>query len=99
MENKQQPRKLIKCPHCGWEYLPGEIFYPVNTIGQPINIIRDTLGHIIYEEYKPRQEPESNESFTCENCNRTFVVDIELSFKAKPEEEVIDFSNLSVSLF
>lgn len=99
MENKLQPKKIIKCPHCGWEYLPGEIFYPKNSIGQPINIIRDTLGHIIYEEYRPNEEPLACESFTCEHCERDFVVEIELSFKAKPEEENVDFSNLSVTLF
>lgn len=47
---KLQPRTIIKCPHCGAEYLPGEVLYSDNVVGNPKNVIRDALGHIIYED-------------------------------------------------
>lgn len=100
MDNvKMQPKKVIKCPHCGWEYLPGEIFYPDNAIGQPVNIVRDSLGHIIYEEYLENKEPLAEEEFWCEHCEKPFVAEIELTVKAKPQTAELDFSETSVELF
>lgn len=95
---KLQNRQIIKCPHCGWEYLPGELLYPDSVVGQPKNVIRDTLGKIIYEDYKPYKSPESEEHYTCDNCNRQFVIEIETKYKAKVEEEALDFSQQFVSL-
>ena len=38
--------KVIKCPHCGREYLPVEIFYPTSFFGKPTNVYRDEQGKI-----------------------------------------------------
>ena len=51
---KLQPKKVITCPHCKWQYLPGEILYGDNVVGVPTQIVRDALGHVIYEEYKTK---------------------------------------------
>lgn len=90
-----QPKVLIKCPHCGWEYLPGEIYLGNALIGQPKDVIRDALGKIIYNE---GDEPDYVEHFCCEGCGRDFVVEAAISYKSKPEEEELDFSNEFVSL-
>ena len=58
---------LIKCPHCGSEYLPGEVYMPGSLIGQPDDVVRDSLGKLIYEDYdSPDREPNMIEHFTCE---------------------------------
>ena len=46
--------KVIKCPHCGREYLPVEIFYPASFFGKPTTVYRDEQGKIenIETEYE-----------------------------------------------
>ena len=97
--NKQQVKKIIACPHCGYEYLPGEIFYPNNVIGQPVNIIRDALGKILYEEYIPGKEQTAEEQYYCDSCGKPFIVEIDLHYKTRKETEELDFSDTSATLF
>ena len=98
-EVKLQPRQLIKCPHCSWEYLPGELFFPINTIGYPINIVRDPLGKILYEEYPKDKEPLAEESYICDNCNKPFTIDINISYKTHKVKEEKDFSDTNAQLW
>lgn len=90
------PRHIIACPHCGWEYLPCEIFYPGSSLGKSDSVIRDALGKIIYEDYF--EEPEFQEKYECDNCHKPFVTEVTLNFKACPEKEEFDFSTTTVSL-
>ena len=100
MEEKVKiPRKIVRCPHCGYEYLAGEIFYPDSVFGRPKQIIRDTLGHIIYEDYEEGSEPSDTEKFYCENCDRPFIAEWDVVVRSKPEEQALDFSELSTKLF
>ena len=63
--------KVISCPKCNYQYLPGEIFDPKHFLGQPKNIIRNSVGEILgYEGILM----DTTETFTCENCNHTFKV-------------------------
>ena len=96
---RQQPVKYIKCPHCGWAYLPGEVLYPINMIGYPVNIVRDGVGGILYHEYPENKEPLAEEEFWCENCDKPFIIEIEVNYKTKAVREELDFSNTSVKLF
>ena len=89
---------IIKCPHCGWEYLPGEIYLPEELSGRPDNIVRDALGKIIYADYVEDLEPDTTEHFVCENCGRSFVIEATTTYKTKPEEEEFDFGSATVSL-
>ena len=69
--------KIISCPHCNYQYLPGEIFDPRTFIGQPKNIIRNNLGEILgYEGL----QMDTTESFECVNCNKSFTVSGKLNF-------------------
>lgn len=94
-----QPRHIVKCPHCGWEYLLGEVYYPENTIGQPSNIIRDPLGKILYEEYEDGNKPLAEDKFVCENCDRPFIVELTTTVKVRAEEPELDFTEKTVQLW
>lgn len=90
---------VIKCPHCGSEYLPGEIYLPGELIGQPDEVIRDALGKIIYEDYTTEERaPEMVSHFTCEECNKPFVVEATVTYKVKVEAPERDFTSQYVSL-
>ena len=90
---------IIKCPHCSAEYLPGEIYMPNAIIGQPDEVVKDSLGKIIYEDYYTEdREPTMTESFTCEYCNKPFVITATVSYKATAEVPEKDFSTNYVSL-
>lgn len=90
---------IIRCPHCGSEYLPGEIFLPGSLIGQPDEVIRDSLGKIIYEDYSTKtREPDLTERFVCEYCEKPFVIEATITYKAKEESPENDFSTKYVSL-
>lgn len=98
--SKVQTRKIIKCPHCGWEYLPGEVLYPEDVVGIPTtNIVRDPLGHILYEEYSEGNEPKASDKYVCDNCGRPFIINFEVNYSTKPQEDVLDFSDTSISLW
>ena len=87
---------LIKCPFCGAEYSPSEIFMPGELIGKADNVIKDPTGRILYTEWA--EEPEATERFVCEQCEKTFVVEATISYKTRAEEEEADFDNLETSL-
>lgn len=90
---------VIKCPHCNSEYLPGEIYMPNSLIGQPDEVVRDALGKIIYEDYDtPEREPDMIEQFTCEYCNKPFIVEATVTYKTREEAPEKDFSTQYVSL-
>ncbi len=94
------PRKTptIRCPHCGAEYLPGEIYIPGALIGQPDEVIKDSLGKIIYEDYDPIKEPDMVEHYICDTCDKPFVVEATVTYKTREEAPERDFKNKYVSL-
>ena len=94
-------RKSInfKCPHCGAQYLPGEVYMPGALIGQPEDVVKDSLGKIIYEDYYTEtREPDMTESFICDYCDKPFVVEATVTYKTREEAPEKDFSTQYVSL-
>ena len=90
---------VIRCPHCGSEYLPGEIYLPGSLIGQPDEVIRDSLGKIVYEDYYTKsKEPNMVEHFTCEYCEKPFIIEASVTYKTKEEAPERDFKTQYVSL-
>ena len=90
---------IIKCPHCGAEYLAGELYLPGSLIGQPDEVIRDSFGKIIYEDYYQKTSmPDMIEHFICEYCDKPFVVEATVTYKAKEERPERDFKRQYVSL-
>jgi hypothetical protein len=72
---------------------------PNAIIGQPDEVIRDAFGKIIYEDYfSDDREPCLVEHFTCENCDKPFIVEASVSYKVKTEAPEHDFSTQYVSL-
>ena len=99
MKIQNSNRSIIKCPHCFTEYLPGEIYMPGSLIGQPDEVIRDAFGKIIYEDfYSETRKPDFIEHFTCEKCNRPFVIEAAVTYRVKEEAPENDFSSKYVSL-
>lgn len=73
-------RNIIKCPNCQQEYLPGEIYYPKEFLGQPKYIVRDIYGCILGNE---GIEQNTTETFCCENCNTLFKISAKITFNTE----------------
>ena len=94
-----QKHNTIKCPHCGAEYLPGEIYIPGSLTGQPTDVVKDSLGKIIYVDYEPEEkQPDMIESYICDYCNKPFIIEATVTYKAREEAPEKDFSSKYVSL-
>lgn len=89
---------IIKCPRCGANYLPGEIYMPGALIGYPEDVVKDALGKILYEDYPEGKEPNMIENFVCEYCNKPFIVEATITYKTIEEAPERDFSCEYVSL-
>ena len=99
MKPSTQPKRpVIKCPHCGWEYTPSDIFLPGDFLGRPDTVIRDALGKILYEDYDEMNEPNLEEHYICDNCDKPFIITATISYKSKVEAEELDFSSEYCSL-
>lgn len=70
----------IKCPHCGWEYLPCEIFYPDDMLGKVSDVMRDDNGKVLFFN---GESLNLKEEFVCDNCGTTFTVEGIINFKTK----------------
>lgn len=82
--NKYQ---IIRCPYCGAEYLPGEIFLPKHFLGQPKNISKDFTGKILEYEGLPQNLVET---YTCDKCLSNFKVIANIIYTVKEEFESKD---------
>jgi transposase-like protein len=96
--NTARKSASFKCPHCGAQYLPGEIYIPGALIGQPEDLVKDSLGKIIYEDYKEGKEPDMFEHYICDYCDKPFVVEATITYKTMAEATEKDFSTQYVSL-
>ena len=84
----------IKCPHCNYQYLPGEIFDPKHFLGQPTRIIRDEDGEVLGHK---GIEMDTTESFTCYNCDKDFLVKARISFVTyKDDVQLIDEPQIKI---
>lgn len=98
MDDQAKNTVIIKCPHCGREYLWSEIFYRDDISGKPKNIIKDALGHIIYVDYEEDSEPTLTQKYICDDCNKPFITEAIIKVETRSEEEALDFSEEYVSL-
>lgn len=78
---------IIKCPKCGREYLPCEIFYPEDMM-LSTNVIKDENGKIIYFE---GNQPDGFESYICDGCGEEFTVKVSMTFDVEKPE--VDFDD------
>ena len=79
-------RKLIviKCPKCGREYLPAEVFIPSSFFGKPEYIKREIDGSIL--DYAGTSL-DTEESYICDNCKTAFTVLAKVSFDTHVNEK------------
>ena len=77
---------VIKCPHCDYEYLPGEIFVPKYFLGQPTDIQRDIYGKIISFD---GVDQNLEEDFQCSKCLRNFKVKANISYDIITEKKFV----------
>lgn len=97
--NKQVVTKsVIKCPYCGMEYSPSEIFMPGQIVGKPKNLVKDALGKIIYQDWEEGDEAEQEEHYVCDGCGKSFTVKPVVTYTTSTEAEETDFTELSSSL-
>lgn len=60
---------IIRCPKCGQEYLPAEIYYPNDFLGKPNHILKDSDGKI--ENYQ-NNNMNLEETYICDKCKTKF---------------------------
>ena len=96
--NTTRKTPIIKCPHCGAQYLPGEIYMPGAFIGRSEDIVKDYSGKIIYDDYQVGREPDMVEHYICDYCDKPFIVEATVTYKTMAEAPERDFKNQYVSL-
>ena len=96
--NTAHKTPIIKCIHCGAQYLPAEIFMPGSFLGKPEDVVKDSLGKILYEDYKEDQEPVMIEQYICDYCDKPFIIEATTTYKTIAEAPEKDFSTQYVSL-
>ena len=74
---------LIKCPKCGTEYLPAEIYSPNYFLGKPSNIAKHN-GKII-SFYGDNMD--LRDSYICDTCETKFTVRASVLFNVTIDEE------------
>ena len=78
---KPKQLRVIKCPTCGYEYLPAEIYLPDEFLGKPKSIMKDTNGKILgFDGIKMND----TETYKCDNCDTLFEVVSTTNFVSKP---------------
>lgn len=80
---KNRKIKVIKCPKCGREYLPAEIFYPKHFFGKVSDIIKDYSGEIIAFTGDTMN---LSETYICDNCNTSFKVSAKINFDVEVDQ-------------
>lgn len=87
-------KTTIKCPNCGCEYLPAELFYPKTFFGEPTDIVKDETGAILGYS---GADMNTSETYLCDKCNKSFSIEATVAFKTSIIEDVFEddaFSDL-----
>lgn len=74
---KKDKLVTIRCPFCGCEYLPAEIFIPTGLVGHPSYIEKDLQGKVL-TCYGKMWDP--IEYYTCDKCNTRFKIKADVKF-------------------
>ena len=79
---------IIKCPVCGAEYLPAEIYIPNSFIGKPECIDKNYLTKKIDSYFGKNMD--LIERYKCDNCDTVFKIIAKVQFLTVEEKE-LDF--------
>ena len=80
--------EVIKCPRCGCEYLPAEIYIPKNFVGTPKNIHKIN-GKV---DWYIGLSMDRKETYICDKCDCQFTVVANVNFKTYTNDKK-DFSD------
>lgn len=86
-------KTTIKCPHCGWEYLPAEIYYPQEFLGTPEGIVHDETGAVIGFD---GEDMSTTETYVCDHCGKTFSVEACVTFKTTVIKDIFDDDDFDI---
>ena len=78
----------IKCPYCGAEYIPQELYIPDDFLPVFDDLVKDDSGKIVAMYEEPMN---THEEYTCDYCGHTFQVDAKVEFIAT-ESAAHDFN-------
>lgn len=67
----------IKCPYCGAEYIPQELYIPDDFLPPFDDLVKDESGKIVALYEKPMN---THEEYTCDYCNHRFKVEAKVEF-------------------
>lgn len=88
-EKENKAKHIIKCPYCGAEYLPEEIYYPDSFFGKPTDIVKNSKGEI---EYYSGNSLELKEKYICDYCGKEFEVNANISFESQQDDFKEDYA-------
>ena len=81
-------QEIIKCPYCGCEYLPEEIFMGDEFLGHR-QVARLENGKI---DFITGDEAELVSSYVCDCCNKDFKVKASLKFEVTKDDFEEEYS-------
>lgn len=86
-------KNTIRCPKCGREYLPCEIYLPDEFLGKSYTISRDEEGCI---DYISGTNMGLSEEYCCDECGTHFLVSAEVEFTTTALDEILPEGYISV---
>lgn len=84
-----ETKGIIKCPYCGAEYMPSEVYFPEDLLDGAFDITKSESGKI---EHTLGEMPKYEEEYTCDYCNHTFKVECHMGF-VTDKCDIHDFGN------
>ena len=89
----------IVCPVCGAEYLPSEVYYPKDFLGQPSYISKTREGRI---EFFSGSNMNLKETYVCDFCKHTMTVKAFVNFSVDtpqlPPSHITKFKTSTLTL-
>ena len=86
-------KHIIKCPKCGAEYTPSEIYIP-NEFFSKEKVLKDSDNKIVSSNKLLNTE----EEYICDNCGTNFLVMAKVSFETDVTESNDNFDDEYVSV-
>lgn len=83
LENLDREKYVIKCPICGQEYLPAELFMPSDFLGAPKDIVKRRDGKI---DFYLGEKPTLETDYICDSCMSRFHVKAKVMFEATADD-------------
>ena len=87
-EGRNDPH-VAKCPYCGAEYLPAELFEPRPFFGSP-EVEKDGEGRI---EYVGGEPMDAATDYVCDYCGKRFRAEMRFEVETAPDDFEVEHSS------